>query len=153
MWQTGRRVSVNFSDIILFIKNASKYQSTIFIGTDSQPHRDGTLFVSAIAVTSSNKDYDCRYFYVKHPPITSYDLFNRVYCETQMSLELAQDIQREVEEANIEIHIDVSPENSRARTSQYANTLVSMVRGCGFQEVKVKPDSWCASAIADSHSK
>lgn len=153
MWQTGRRERVEFSDIILFIKNASEYESTIFIGTDSQPHRDGTLFVSAIAVTSSHRDFDCRYFYVKHPPIVSYDLFSRVYCETEMSLELAQDIQREVEDANIEIHIDVSPEESRGRTSQYASTLVSMVRGYGFQEVRVKPDSWCASAIADSHSK
>jgi len=153
MWQAGNRGQVEFGEILCFIKDASRYPSTIFIGTDSQPHRDGTLFVTAVAVTSSNRDYNCRYFYMKHPPRITYDLFSRVYSETQLSLDLAQDIKESVHNANIEIHIDVSPADSRARTSQYANSLVSMVRGYGFQEVRVKPDSWCASSLADTHSK
>ena len=153
MWQTGRKKQVSFYDVLSFLRKASRYDTTIFVGTDSQPHREGTLFVTAIAVTSSAEEYDCRYFYVKHPPIPSHGLFNRIYSETEMSLGLAQDIQREVANANIEIHLDVSPAGSRAGTSQYSNILVSMVRGYGFQDVKIKPDSWCASAIADTHSK
>jgi predicted RNase H-related nuclease YkuK (DUF458 family) len=153
MWKTGSNKKVIFSDILSFISNSLKYESRVVVGTDSQPHREGSLFVTAITVMSDSVDYDCRYFYLKHPPKVAHGLFDRLFSETQHSLDIASEIRESIPSVSIEIHLDISPSDSKSRTSQYANSLVSLVHGYGYNQVKVKPESWCASAIADFHSK
>ena len=45
------------------------------------------------------------------------------------------------------MHVDAN-EDLRHRSSKYVRALAGMVVGHGFQ-VRVKPDSWCATHVAD----
>ena len=153
MWRNGRKKKVDFCDILSFIKEASTHGCKVIVGTDSQPYREGTQFVTAIAVISVSKEHNCRYFYLKHPPKDTHNLYSRIFEEAQLSIETALAISDSTSRCDLEIHLDISPSDSRHRTSQYSSSLTSLVRGYGFQEVKIKPDSWCASSIADAHSK
>ena len=66
--------------------------------------------------------------------------------EAQMSVETATMLSERVPQ-DIVLHIDANPDE-RHRSSRYARSLAGMGLGCGF-EVRLKPDAWCASSVAD----
>jgi predicted RNase H-related nuclease YkuK (DUF458 family) len=47
------------------------------------------------------------------------------------------------------IHVDAG---NKGPTSRYISEIVGWVRACGF-DCRIKPDSYCASSIADRVSK
>jgi len=153
MWFDGQKKSRTFSEILSFLKESLDFSPLFIIGTDSQPHKEGTQFVTAIAILSCSKDYDSKYFYFKHEPKVIEGLYNRMFEEAQMSINLVEQIRSETSGGEVEIHLDISPSDSQNRTSQYSNSLTSLVKAYGISSVKVKPNSWCASFIADAHSK
>ena len=79
------------------------------------------------------------------------DLSKRLLKETTDSLDLAMEIKKVIDRANIEIHADVNPD-SRYLSSKYKNMISGYITGCGFS-VKVKPLSFVASSIADLHTR
>ena len=64
-----------------------------------------------------------------------------------------RDLSNQISKANISIHLDVSNEHSTAKTGKFSRALVAMVRGYGYENVEVKPNAWCASKLADKHTK
>jgi len=154
MWKTGTKKIIEYDSIVQFLKESSRYGHEIILGTDSQPFNTGTFLVSAIAVLSDNKEYHCRYFYTEHRkrPI-HHNLYERIFCETQTTIDLACSIREIIPHANISIHLDVSNENTSHRTGRFSRSLVAMVRGYGYDSVEVKPNAWCASKLADKYTK
>ena len=60
-------------------------------------------------------------------------------------------IRDKVNSANIEIHADINPDQNHM-SSKYKNTITGYIQGCGFK-VKIKPNSFVASSIADQHTR
>src|SRR5690606_27863397 len=80
----------------------------------------------------------------RHPRMHS--LAQRLIQEATLSLEVAALLDAELEQ-DVVVHIDVN-EDERHRSSQYARSLAGMGLGSGFQ-VRLKPEAWCASHVAD----
>lgn len=128
----------------------------LVIGTDSQAKRiNGKSeidFVTAIVVHRQGKG--ARYFWRKERKHKVPVLRDKIYTETLMSLEIAQDIvpklRRTISPAkyDLEIHIDVG---SLGPTRDMIKEVVGMVNGNGFT-AKTKPKSWGASSVADKHA-
>ena len=128
----------------------------LVIGTDSQtkstnghPEID---YVTAIVVHRRGKG--ARYFWRKEKKSRIPVLRDKIYTETQMSLDTAQEfvplLRRAVSPAkyDLEIHIDVG---SLGPTRDMIKEVVGMVTGNGFV-AKTKPDAWGASTVADKHT-
>ena len=128
----------------------------LVIGTDSLAKRSNgapeTDFVSAVVVHRQGKG--ARYFWKKTKINRIPVLRDKIYTETQMSLDLAQEIVPLIRECvkpsryDLEIHIDVG---SLGPTREMIREVVGMVNGNGFT-AKTKPDSWGASCVADKHT-
>ena len=58
----------------------------------------------------------------------------------------------DIPSAKLELHLDISPQESREGTSHLAKMLVGYVKGSGY-ECRIKPDAFAAASIADKHSK
>jgi len=128
----------------------------LVIGTDSQTKRTNgeaeVDFVSAIIVHRQGKG--ARYFWRKTKSNKVPVLRDKIYTETQMSLDLAEKIVPFIRQAitparyDLEIHIDVG---SLGPTREMIREVVGMVNGNGFT-AKTKPESWGASCVADKHT-
>ena len=145
------------SDISSFVDEDPGKFYRLVIGTDSQTRKTNGEseidFVTAIIVHRIGRG--ARYFWKKekrngHPPI----LRDKIYTETLMSLQTAQEIVPEIRKVvspakyDLEIHIDVGP---LGPTREMIREVVGMVNGNGYV-AKTKPDSWGASSVADKHT-
>lgn len=129
----------------------------VVVGTDSQ-NRETTKVVTVIAVY--NVGHGGFFFYEAHKtqsPIKN--LRQKLVYETQMSIELADNLMNELETVSdmifdytdIEycIHVDAGYNGD---TKALINELTSWVHACGYP-CEIKPDSFTASTIADRLSK
>lgn len=154
MWRRGTKKIIEYDCIIQFLKEASQHEHEIILGTDSQPFNSGTFLVTAIVVLCNNQQYHCRYFYKEHGERPRHhSLYERIYSETDTTIQIASHIRELIPNANISIHLDISHESSSARTGRFSRSLVAMVRGYGYENVEIKPNAWCASKLADKHTK
>lgn len=154
MWKTGTKKIIEYDCIIQFLKEASRYGHEIVLGTDSQPFNSGTFLVSVIAVLCDNQEYHCRYFYTEHKNRPQHhNLYERIFSEAQITIEIACEIREILPLANISIHLDVNREETNHRTGRFSRSLVAMVRGYGYENVEIKPNAWCASKLADKYTK
>lgn len=128
----------------------------VVIGTDSQTKRVGKVseidFVTAVVVHRKGKG--ARYFWKKQKKYKIPVLRDKIYTETLISLETAQNLVPQLRGAisaakyDLEIHIDVGP---LGPTRDMIKEVVGMVSGNGFV-AKTKPESWGASTVADKHT-
>ena len=136
-----------------FVSSQPDRSYKIIIGTDSQNHNGhGTDFVTALVVHRVGGGGV--YFWKSYTKKRPYQLKERMYEEALTSIEFANEFMMALKdsprllEIGLEIHVDVG-ENGKTR--DIINEIVAMVRGNGF-EVKIKPDSFGASKVADRHS-
>lgn len=144
-------------EIVSFIDEDPGKFYRLVIGTDSQAKKTNASsevdFVTAVVVHRIGRG--ARYFWKREkrngkPPI----LRDKIYTETLMSLEVAQEIVPEIRRLispgkyDLEIHIDVGP---LGPTREMIREIVGMVNGNGFV-ARTKPDSWGASKVADKHT-
>ena len=117
----------------------------IHVGTDSQHCGTTTNFVTVVAVV----DPGCggRVFYQRHQTPRAQSLAHKLFREAELSLASALVLSHYVAH-DIVVHVDAN-EDLKHLSSQYVRALAGMVVGHGFQ-VRVKPDSWCATHVADS---
>lgn len=141
--------------VIQYMLSDSRFQYRVIIGSDSQKHQNGEQwadFVSAIVVHRVGAGGI--YFWEREKVSGSLVLRDRIYEEAYRSLRLAQDLVKEFEKRNfladlhLEVHVDIG---EKGETRNIINEVVGMVRGTGF-EVKIKPDSYAASKVADRHT-
>ncbi|OGM20499.1 hypothetical protein A2714_03865 [Candidatus Woesebacteria bacterium RIFCSPHIGHO2_01_FULL_38_9] len=145
------------AEIASFVDEEPSSFYRLVIGTDSQVHKinghSEIDFVTAIVVHRIGKG--ARYFWKKEKrngktPV----LRDKIYTETLISLDTAQEFVPEIrkrispEHYDLEIHIDVGP---LGPTREMIREVVGMVNGNGYV-AKTKPDSWGASSVADKHT-
>lgn len=129
---------------------------SLVIGTDSKTNGVVTKkpvdFVSAVVI--HRKGRGGRYFWQKNRLDRIGSLRQKIYSETLLSLDVAQELlprlQRLIsdEKYDLEIHIDVG---EVGQTREMIKEVVGMVTGNGFT-AKTKPESYGAFVVADKHT-
>ncbi len=141
-------------DISAFIQKDPKRKYQLVVGTDSLG-KPKTIFVTAIIVYKSGKGG--HYFWKRINTHKIYHtIYDRIYEEINFSLQTAQDLLKEIKKAikttdlpnyNLQIHIDIG---QNGKTRNMIKEVVAIVNSNGF-EVKIKPESYGASNVADRY--
>jgi hypothetical protein len=116
----------------------------IHVGTDSKHRGFHTDFVTVIVVLDPGQGG--RVFYRHERANRMRSLSQKLFRETELSVATAASLHEAIA-WRIVVHVDAN-EDQRHRSSKYVQALAGMVLGYGF-EVQVKPDSWCATHVAD----
>lgn len=138
--------------ISAFMKEDKNSSYKVVIGSDSQKIKGhGYDFVNALVIHRIGRGGI--YFYKRDLVDRKMSLKERMYEEAILSLKSAEDMLLLLKDIgimkyNIEIHVDIG---QNGETREVINELVGMVRGSGY-EVKIKPDSFAASKVADRHT-
>jgi len=132
------------------IDKKAKYE--IIVGTDSQKLvKDTYDFVSALVV--HRVGYGGIYFWNRKVFERKISLKERIYQEATMSLETSETFvnffkTNGISKYDIQIHVDIG---HNGETRDLITEVVGMIRGSGY-DVKIKPDSYCASKVADKYT-
>ena len=119
-------------------------EQVVHVGTDSQHAGYHTNYVTVVAILHPGRGGRVFYEKCRVPRVPS--LAHKLFREAELSLNAALDLDQVVAH-DIIVHVDAN-EDLRHRSSKYVRALSGMVLGHGFQ-VRVKPDSWCATHVAD----
>lgn len=143
-------------EISVFVRQDPESFYRLVIGTDSQGRRVGDHmecnYVTAIVIHRTGKG--AKYFWQRDLVKGKIILRDKIYSETQRSLETAQELVPSIRKIispakyDLEIHIDVG---SLGPTREMIKEVVGMVAGNGFV-AKTKPESWAASSVADKYT-
>jgi predicted RNase H-related nuclease YkuK (DUF458 family) len=144
------------SELMGFMKEAPDYYYRLVIGTDSKSGRlkraQRLPFVTAIVIHRKGKGG--RYFWQKNKVDKIGSLRDKIYTETLLSVQLAEELVPELTQKlnglryKLEIHIDVG---EKGPTRELIKEVVGMVNGNGFT-AKTKPESYGAFVVADKHT-
>ncbi|MFT5049754.1 MAG: putative RNase H-related nuclease YkuK (DUF458 family) [Chlamydiales bacterium] len=116
----------------------------VHVGTDSQTFGDHTNFVTVVAIVEPG--FGGRVLYCRERTPRAHSLAHKLFREAELSLVAAMQLDSEIAH-DIIVHVDAN-QDERHSSSKYVRALAGMVIGHGFQ-VRVKPDSWCATHVAD----
>lgn len=153
-WHCGSGAEILYEDILDLIKEHTRNNGTIFIGTDSHVERQQCIFSTAICFHGADGQTGGRYFFkkTKFEALKFATILERITLEVEKSVKLSLSIYEQFPDSNIEIHLDISSADKKEKTSSYADMLIGYAKGVGFT-CKVKPEAFAASSIADKHSK
>lgn len=138
--------------ILAFLEQEPERTYQLVIGTDSQPHNGmGVDFVTAIVVRRVGSGGI--YFWKRQINKKHYVLRQRMYEEAAQSLEMAETVltllhKDGITRYDVEIHVDIGKFGD---TREMITEIVGMIRGSGYA-VKIKPESYAASKIADRYT-
>ena len=153
-WFIGTGQAIGFEELVLIAKEHVSKGSKIFIGSDSFIVKQRINFATAICLYGGG--HPSRYFFTKnYENLQKYTaLFNRMLEEATRTVELANLLYTKmgIDPKDIEIHLDVSPFESKTRTSKFSESLQGYVKGAGYK-CKIKPEAWASQSVADKHSK
>ena len=158
-WFEPTKQHINWQEIcnnINYMVNQG-YDHKVMIGTDSQDISDSTIVVVAICILSEMSELDRTFYYGKEKIDKFKNLYSRISYETQKSIDVANKLRQYThsmqDNLNINIHLDVSSDKAKNKTSTYSNSLISLVKAYDYPHVEVKPNSWAASYVADKFTK
>ncbi|MDT3697963.1 MAG: ribonuclease H-like YkuK family protein [Thermincola sp.] len=138
------------TDILGFVNAHPGDKYRLIIGTDSQPGQV-TCFVTAVIIHREGKG--ARFYYCRSFLQTPLTLKHRIFEEASRSLEMAGDLIICLADGNpgltIEIHVDIG---EKGRSREMIQQVVSMINTSGYL-VRIKPDSYGASKVADRFTK
>jgi predicted RNase H-related nuclease YkuK (DUF458 family) len=130
-----------------FILADKKFHYKILVGTDSEHYEHQVDFVSVIVV--HRVGYGARYFWQRKVFNSKFGLHQRLWQEALLSLNISQELLKILTHKKLnfqfELHLDLS---TIGKSSSSLKEIINLVRGYGF-EVKIKPESYAASKIAD----
>jgi hypothetical protein len=150
---------LSFADVVgeigAFIGECPEDRYKLIVGTDSS-QSDDAHFVSVIVMHRMGKC--ARYFWRRAHEKKMPSLRQRIYHEATLSLALAQELSGAVSEklngcltdgtCQLEVHVDIG---QFGPTREMIKEIVGMILGSGFT-VKIKPESYAASSVADKHT-
>lgn len=128
----------------------AKYQ--VIVGSDSQKViTDAYDFVSALIIHKVGNGGI--YFYKRDIVKRKISLKERIYMEAMCSLETSETFisffkLNGISKYDIQIHVDIGHNGD---TREMINEVIGMIRGSGY-DVRIKPDSFGASKVADKHT-
>lgn len=145
--------------IVNWIAKDPEKEYVIAVGTDSQTCSDAKI-VLAITVHKLNNGGIFFIHTIRHEPFLKNQLQQKLYTETQISLDATEllvekmldrdvDIMDDSGNIHLTIHIDVG---QNGPTRNYIQELEGWVHAMGY-DCRIKPDSYAASSVADRYSK
>ncbi len=135
-----------------FMAKDKKARYEIIVGTDSQKvKKDVYDFVSALIV--HRVGFGGIYFWKREIKEKKISLKERIYQEATLSLITSENFvnffkTNGISKYNIQIHVDIG---HNGETRDLITEVVGMIRGSGY-DVKIKPDSYGASKVADRYT-
>ncbi|NMB84604.1 hypothetical protein GYA28_04960 [Candidatus Roizmanbacteria bacterium] len=135
-----------------YMKQDKRASYEIIVGSDSQKiKKDNYDFVSALIIHKLGGG--AIYFWRREETNKKMSLKERIYQEAIMSLQSAENFifffkQNGIARYDIQIHVDIG---HKGETRELITELTGMVRSSGYQ-VKIKPDSYGASKVADRYT-
>jgi hypothetical protein len=130
-----------------FISEDKQKTYRILVGTDSEAYGKKIDFITVIVV--HRVGIGARYFWRREVVFKNLGLYDRLWNEAILSLNVAQRILKiltnEKLDFQFEVHLDLS---TNGKSSSTVKEIINLVRSYGF-EVRIKPDSYAASKIAD----
>lgn len=149
----GKITLDNLKKIITeFMAKDKKGRYKIIVGTDSQKTaKDQYDFVSALII--HRVGFGAIYFWKRQIINRKISLKERIYLEATMSLQTSENFvyffkTNGISRYDIQIHVDIG---KKGETRDLINEVVGMIRSSGY-EVKIKPDSYGASKVADRYT-
>lgn len=135
-----------------FMSTDKKAKYEIIVGSDSQKiEKNKYDFVSALIIHRIG--WGGIYFWKRMVQDKKISLKERIYQEATMSLQTSEnfvDLFRTngISKYDIQIHVDIG---HNGETRELITEVVGMIRGSGYV-VKIKPDSYGASKVADRYT-
>ena len=142
-FQTPTRIDIELSD---FLTDNLKPGMEVYVGTDSKPSPD-PKYVTAVCIYNPGKGGNFIISSCRNGKRVS--MRDRLLHEAYLSIECAMEISKMIgSEYPLTIHIDANQPHLNWESGKHAKGLIGYVKGCGFN-CDIKPNSWCASSIAD----
>ncbi len=138
-----------------FKKIISDYVSMgckVYIGTDSMLYGDSCNFATVVAF--HNNDIRVANYLYKRFKVSNLgynDLQTKITEEVSLAIQAAQLVASCCPSAEIEVHVDIG-KNKKNKTRGLLPMVKGWVSGMGF-DLRIKPESWASSSIADCHTK
>lgn len=135
-----------------FMEGDKKAKYEIIVGTDSQKIENNRYdFVSALVI--HRVGWGGIYFWKRLIQDKKISLKERIYQEATMSLQTSENFvelfrTNGISKYDVQIHVDIG---HNGETRDLITEVVGMVRGSGY-EIKIKPDSYGASKVADRYT-
>ena len=126
--------------------------SRVYVGTDSMLRGDNCIFATVISFHNNEKKI-ATYYYKKFNLVNSEykNLKIKITEEVNLSVQAAQKVLEYSPGIDVEVHVDIGL-NKENKTRSMMPVVSGWISGMGFG-LKVKPDSWASSSIADNHTK
>jgi predicted RNase H-related nuclease YkuK (DUF458 family) len=152
-WYTGNGHPTTIENIHNTIKQYSKKNGKVYIGSDSFIQKKFCVLSSVICLYNEEERGGGIYFYSRENLLKKDfpTLTQRLIHEATNSIELGMGISEEIPNVKLELHLDVNSDR-KAASNKLADSLSGYVKASGF-DCKIKPEAWAASTIADKHSK
>src|SRR5574343_305833 len=142
--------SYEIDKLVDFIDKDYSYE--VYVGSDSQVHRDIKKVVYVSCVVLYKKGKGAKIFVNKEQQPMANSLKQRLSNEAWRSLEVSFQLSKLLPpDVQIIIHLDVNP-SRKFKSGEYYQDLAAMITGQGFKCV-VKPDAFAAQSVADRFSK
>ena len=153
-WRCGNGKPITMESVLVELRAHVAANGRIYIGTDSYIDKNRCAFATAICLHGADGQSGGKYFFrkVSLQREKFSGLVHRITQEVQQSIEIALLVTDNVPDAEIELHLDISPANKQNGTSPFADMLTGFANGSGFN-VKIKPYAWASQSVADKHSK
>lgn len=136
-----------------YMSEEPKRRYSIIVGTDSEGYGE-VNFVTALMVHRIGRGGRC--FITKTKVADIRELRQKIYQEATLSLEVTELVVKKLKQfltdeylhQGLEIHVDIG---ENGPTKDMIKEVVGMVRGSGYT-VRIKPESYCASCVADRYT-
>ena len=154
VWRTANGKPLTLAEVFEELKLHARDEGKIYIGTDSYIDKDRCAFATAICLHGANGQRGGKYFFRKvfDKRQNFSSLVQRILREVQDSIEVALNIAEHIPQAQIELHLDISPAHKNNGTSKISDMFTGYSKASGF-DCKIKPDAWASQSVADKHSK
>lgn len=135
------------NEIENFILAESDFSYKILVGTDSESYNNKIDFVSVIVVHRIGSG--ARYFWRRQIFNSKFNLHERLWQEALLSLTISQELLKILTQKKLSFHFELHLDlGNIGKSSSSVKEIINLIRGYGF-EVKIKPESYAASKIAD----
>ena len=153
LWHSAAGTHVPSDQITQIVRDHVVSGGRIFIGCDSNVIGTCCTYATAIVLYNESERRGGRYFFSRtrtQIPLRS-SMRARLMAEAEMSIMLGLELQEELPDARIEIHLDVS-QHKENLSNGVADQVAGYAKAAGF-ECKLKPESWASSCVADEHTR
>jgi predicted RNase H-related nuclease YkuK (DUF458 family) len=157
LWHISSLNTCEFKEMVeeirSYILTNSGFDFELIVGTDSQYHYEerSTKYVTVVVIRRVGRGG--KYFYRKEYKGELPSLRKKIWTEALLTYDIIEKLKIYlgdlISEEKMISHVDVG---NNGKSKKYINEIKSIFISSGY-DVKIKPDSYVASGIADKHSK